>query len=141
LRDNGLESEVPQPTSSFFLIELNHENEDCSIDSGFVFVRPGGLRLCPLECRSVPVAILQDNGSGTWQGKDLSVAITWSRKVGMFNLSGTVNFGDALSLGYTVLYGFQLSAVFLDANSGSLSTTGVANNRGATSVPFLSLHS
>ena len=109
---------------------------------GFIFILAG--------CQSVPssqswagatvspdnaVSIARYQGTGTWQGRYLSVDYRYSRDdTGMY-LEGKVLFTDRAISNYGTLKDFQLSVLFADANGQIISTIGIDTNIGDFS-PF-----
>ena len=83
------------------------------------------------------VSIAGDTGARTWNGRNIAVDYTYSRKAGQMDLSGTVRFAGNLTNGYNVLHDFHLSAIFTDENGRVLETKGLTTDRGDFSpVPF-----
>ncbi len=85
--------------------------------------------------QSVPAAdrlsIEQPRYSGQWKGNDITVEYSYSKDQGQMDLSGNVRFSYSLTMGYTDLRNFRLSAIFLDENGKVLEEIGLATNRGS----------
>ena len=72
-----------------------------------------------------------------WKGNDLSVEYSYSKDQGQMDLSGTVRFSYGLTMGYTTLKNFRLSAIFLDENGRVLKEIGLATDRDTLQpIPF-----
>ncbi len=83
------------------------------------------------------ITISQPQNSGVWKAKDLTVDYSYSRNQDQFNLSGKVNFADYMTLGYSLLQDFRLSAIFFDENGRVIETKGITTQRGSLeSFPF-----
>ncbi len=53
------------------------------------------------------------------------------------NLNGRINFADYMTLGYSLLQDFRLSAIFLDENGRVIETKGITTQRGYFDpIPF-----
>lgn len=83
------------------------------------------------------VSIPPGQNAGKWQGRDLTVDYEYSRGEGAMDLSGTVIFADSMTLGYSLLRDFHLSAIFLDENGRVLQTQSLATGLGTLDpIPF-----
>lgn len=91
-------------------------------------------RIVPPENR---VDIPQNTGKAVWHGMYLDVDFSYSKASGSVDLAGTVNFADSMTLNFTVLQDFHISALFLDENGRVLDTQAVTTDRdGFNPVPF-----
>ena len=83
------------------------------------------------------LSIERPQHSAQWKGNDLSVEYSYSKDRGQMDLLGTVRFSYAMTMGYTMLKDFRLSAIFLDENGKVLKEVGLATNRDALEpIPF-----
>ncbi len=62
------------------------------------------------------ITIEQPRSSGEWKGRDLSVKYDYAINTGQMSLSGRVEFGNSMRMGYSGLSQFRLILVFADEN-------------------------
>lgn len=62
------------------------------------------------------ITIEQPKSSGEWKGRDLSVKYDYAINNGQMSISGRIEFGNSMRMGYSELRQFRLSLVFADGN-------------------------
>lgn len=77
------------------------------------------------------LSIAQSQDSVTWEGRDLSVAFSYSKYQGQWDVSGTIEFSFSMIMNYSSLQNFQLAVIFVDENGRVLEETGLATGRGS----------
>jgi len=79
----------------------------------------------------------EGRNTGRWEGNYLVVDYKYSGTLTDIDMTGTVNFRENLSMNFSSLYDFHLSAIFVDENGKVLGTRGLATARGAFDpIPF-----
>lgn len=83
------------------------------------------------------VTISDGKQSGSWRGNDLTVDYACTRTGADLDITGTVRFAEHMSMGFSLLRDFRLSAILTDENGRVLETKGVTTDRGKIGpIPF-----
>jgi hypothetical protein len=83
------------------------------------------------------VSLPQGQNAGVWKGNYLVVDYKYTRGQSDMDLTGTVNFGDNITMNFVLLRDFRLSAVFLDENGRVLEKKALTTERGNFDpIPF-----
>lgn len=85
------------------------------------------------------LSIVQPRYSGQWKAHEITVEYSYTRDGDLMKLSGKVVFSYSMTMGYTALRDFRLTAVFLDENGRVLRQTGLVTGRETFDpIPFSS---
>jgi hypothetical protein len=76
------------------------------------------------------IMITSGQGSGSWQGRDLTVDYRYSVNQRDMDFSGMVHFASGMTYNFILLSDFQLSVVFFDESGKVTEKRGLATNRG-----------